>query len=65
MVELAFSADSTAMRENDVFSNGQAESGSTRFARTCFIDAVETLEKARQVLGGDTRSEVAHVELHA
>ncbi len=42
--------------------NGEAQPGSARLPRTVLVHAIEALEQARQVLGGDAGAEVAHQE---
>ena len=45
--------------------NGQPQSGSAERPRASLVDAVKTLEKARQILGGNARTRVPDVELDA
>ena len=45
-----------------VLDDRQTEAGPTELARATRVDAVEALEDARQVLGGDARAGVGHDE---
>ena len=65
VVEFAFGADGATVGAHDVLGDGKAEAGAPGFARARFVDAVETLEEARQVLGGNTGAVVANVEFDA
>ena len=53
------------MRLHDVLGDSEAETGAARLAGAGFVDPVETLEDAVEVLGGDSRPEVPHGELDA
>src|SRR6266576_6699081 len=64
VVQFAFCANGSLMGQHDVLGDGEAEAGAAGFAGACLVHAIEALEQARQVLGGDSRSEVTHVELH-
>ena len=46
VVQLALGADRAAVRQHDVFGDGQAKAGASRFARAGFIHAIEALEQA-------------------
>ena len=48
---------------DDVAGDGEAEAGAAGLAGAGLVDAVEALEDAGEVLGGDARAEVAHAEL--
>src|SRR5580700_10127316 len=43
----------------------QPQPGAPRFPRASFVHAVETLEQAWQVLKGNARAEIAHIEFNA
>src|ERR1700722_20964709 len=62
VVEFAFGADGATGGEHDVLGDSEAEAGAAGFARSRFVDAIEALEKARQMLGSDARAEILHVE---
>ena len=62
--ELAFGADRAAMGEHDVLGDGEAQTGASGLAGASFIDAVETLEEAGQVLGGNAGTEIADEEFY-
>ncbi len=64
MGEFAFGADGAAVGEHDVFGDGEAEAGASGFAGAGFVDAIEALEEARKVLGGDAGAEILHEEFH-
>src|SRR5262245_37987406 len=49
-----------SVREREVFDDGESEAGAAGFARARFVDAVETLEDARQVFGRNAGAGVAH-----
>ena len=53
------------MGTHDVLGDGEAEAGPAGFAGTGFVDAVETFEKARKVLGGNAGAEVADIKFDA
>src|SRR5215469_12899701 len=63
--EFAFGADQAAVGAHDVLGDGQAEAGTPGFAGAGFVDAVEALKQARQVLGGDARTVIANIEFDA
>src|SRR5579864_5108927 len=65
MVEFAISADGTAMSQHDVFGDGQTQAGAAGFAGAGFVDAIKAFEETRQVLGGDSRAEILHIEFDA
>lgn len=65
MGEFAFGADGSAVGEHDVLGNGEAEAGASGFAGAGFIDAIETFEEARQVLGGNAGPEVADEKFYS
>ena len=48
-----------------MFHDGQAQAGTTQGPGTGFIDAVEALEKAGQVVGGNAGAGIADEELDA
>src|ERR1039458_259308 len=56
--EFAFGPDAAAVGQDDVLDDGQAEAGAAGLAGACFVDAVEALEDAIEVLGGDAGAEV-------
>ena len=51
------------MGQHDVLDDGEAEAGAAGFARAGLVDAIEALEDALQVLGGDAGAEVLNGEL--
>src|SRR5579872_254746 len=65
MAEFAVGADGATMGAHDVLGDGEAKAGASGFAGAGFIDAVEALEEARQVLRGNAGSEVTHIKLDA
>src|SRR5437879_4638272 len=52
------------MIDDDVFYDGKAQTGAAAFARARLVDAIETLEEARQMLESDARAKVADKKLH-
>src|ERR1700722_5956326 len=62
VVECALGTDGATVGEHDVLGDSEAEAGAAGFARSRFVDAIEALEKARKMLGGDARAEILHVE---
>src|ERR1700730_7088414 len=62
VVEFAFGADGATVGEHDVLGDSEAEAGAAGFARSRFVDAIEALEKTRQMLGGDARAGILHLE---
>src|SRR5690349_10151752 len=65
MVEFAFGADGTSVGAHDVLGDGEAEAGASGFAGARFVDAIETLEEARQMFGRDSSTVVADIEFDA
>src|SRR5271157_6266875 len=56
--EFAFGPDASAVGQDDVLDDGQAEAGAAGLAGTGFVDAVEALKDAIEVFGGDAGAEV-------
>ena len=52
------------MGQHDVLGDGEAEAGASGFAGAGFVDAIEALEQAREVLGGNAGAEVLDEEFH-
>src|SRR5258708_33506470 len=52
VAEFAFGADGAAVGEHDVFGDSEAEAGAAGFAGAGFVDSVEAVEEARQVVPG-------------
>ena len=48
--EFAFGPDAAAVGQDDVLDDGQAEAGAARLAGARFVDAIEALEDAIEVL---------------
>src|SRR5882762_11971279 len=46
----------------NVFYDGQAEPGTTRFARATLVDAIEALSQSRNMFGSDADAGVFHLE---
>ena len=65
MIEFALGADGAAVSQHDVFGDGQSQAGAAGFAGAGLVYAVEALEQARQVLGGNARTEILNIELDA
>ena len=65
VAEFAVGTDGATVGAHDVLGDGEAEAGAAGFARAGFVDAVEALEEARKMLGGDAGAEVANIELDA
>ena len=57
----ALHGDLSAVSLDDVLDNGKSQAGAAQPPAAGFIHAVETLEDAGQVLGGDPAAPVAHV----
>ena len=64
LAQLALCPDAAAVGLDDVFDDGKTEAGAAGFARTRLVDAVEALEDALEVVGGDAGAEVLHGELN-
>ena len=64
-MEFALGANRPPVCQNDVFGDGESQPRASGFPRTSFIDPVEPLEEARQMLGGNPGSEVLDVEFDA
>ncbi len=62
MGEFAFGADGAAVGQHDVLGNGKAEAGAPGLAGAGFVDAIEALEQAREVLRGNASAEVLDKE---
>src|SRR5260221_9625393 len=62
VAKIAFGADGAAVGQHDVLGDGEAEAGAAGFAGAGFVDAIETFEEARQVLGGDTGAKILNIE---
>src|SRR5215471_7438925 len=62
VVLFAFGADGAAVGAHDVLGDGEAEAGSSGFAGSGFVHAIEALEQARQVLRRNAAAEVADIE---
>src|SRR3954454_23255630 len=62
MVNPALHAGAAVVRGNQVLDNGKSQPGPAQFAGARLIDAVETLEEARQILLRNPRARVAHEE---
>ena len=60
----AFHPDAPALCFDQVFGDGQAESGTARFARSRRIDAVKSLKNARLVCPGNANPGVRYREYH-
>ncbi len=60
MGQFAFRANRPGVREHDVLGDGQAQPSTSGFARTRFIDPIETFKKARQMFRGNAGAEVLH-----
>src|ERR1700756_869928 len=58
--KLAFRPDPAFVGQDDVLHNSQPQTGAARVARTGFIDAIEALEDAVQMLRSDAGTEVLH-----
>src|SRR5689334_2179720 len=58
----ALRTDLAAVRLDEVLHDGEPEPRTARLARATGVDAVEALEDARQVLGGDAAPRVAHAD---
>ena len=56
--ERAFDGHAAAMGLHDVLDDGQPQAGAAQLAAAGPIDAIEPLEDARQVLGGDAAAAV-------
>src|SRR5258708_37218118 len=65
VAEFAFGADGAAVGEHDVFGDGETEAGAAGFAGAGLVDAVEALEEAGQVLGGNAGAEILHIKFDA
>src|ERR1700722_312828 len=65
MVQFALGADSALMSQHDVLGDGESEPRAPRLPGAGFVDAVETLEQARQVLKRNTRAEIAHIKFNS
>ena len=65
MSEFAFRADRSAVREDDMFGDSEAETCAAGFAGAGFIHAIEALEEARQMFGGDAGAKVLYVKFDA
>src|ERR1700737_1037661 len=63
MIELALSADGSAVGEHDVFSNGQPQSRTAGLSGTRFVHSVKAFKQTTKVRGRYAGSEVANVEL--
>src|SRR5258708_6728291 len=63
--EFVLGGDRPAMGEDDMFRDGEAEAGASGLARAGFIHAIETLEEARQMFGGDAGAEILHIKFDA
>ena len=64
VAEFAFGPDAAAVGLHDVLDDGEAEASPAGFARAGFVDAIEALEDALQMLGGNAGAEVLNGELH-
>src|SRR4029077_17775776 len=53
LVEAALHSDRPAVRRYQVLHDGKAQAGATQFAGARLVHAIEALEEARQLLGGD------------
>ncbi len=62
VAQFALGPDASAVRQHNVFDNGQSQPRAARLARTRLVDAVKTLEDALEVLGGDAGTEILHAE---
>ena len=65
MVEFALRANGAAVRQHDVFGDGQPQSGAAGFAGAGFVDPVEALEQAIQMLGRNTGAKILNIEFDA
>ena len=65
LVGLAFDADVAAEGLGEVLDDGEAEAGAAELAGAGFIDAVEPLEDAGEVLLGDADAGVGDLERQA
>ena len=65
MVEFALGTDRAAVRQHNMFGNGQPQSGSAGLAGPGFIYPVKTFEEPAEVLGSNARTEIADKEFHA
>ena len=54
VAKLAFGADRSAMVQDDVLNDGEAESGATGIVRASLINPVEALKKPWKMLGCDS-----------
>src|ERR1019366_5587148 len=59
----ALHARGSVQRRHQVLDNGKTQTGAAQFARAGLIHAVEALEEARQVFGGNSDSGVADTHL--
>ena len=62
MVEFALGTDRAAVRQHNMFGNGQPQSGSAGLAGPGFIYPVKTFEEPAEVLGGNARTEISNVK---
>src|SRR5258708_16174769 len=53
------------MGKHNVFRNGKAKAGPSRFAGTSLVDTVETFEEAGQGFRGDAGAKILPIEFHA
>ena len=53
------------MGKDDVFRDGKAEAGASRFAGPSFIDPIETFEQTGQVFRGNAPAKILDIELDA
>ena len=65
MAEFARHSGLSTVIQNNVLHNCQPQPGAAGFTRPRLIDTIETLEQSRQMLGGNTGTEVSNVELQA
>ena len=63
VAQFAFGPDASAVGLDDVLDDGQAQAGAAGLAGAGFVNAVEALEDAVEVLGGDAGAEVLDGEL--
>src|SRR5437762_13853284 len=64
-MHLAFHANSSLMRQHNMFNDCQSQSGPPGFARAGLIYAIETFKEPGKMFGSNAGSEITNVELRS
>ena len=65
LADLALHADRSAMRQNNMFHDGETEASSAYFRRSRGVDAIKPLKDPAEVFSSDSCSGIANVESNA